>query len=80
MNYQAIEILRKMPLNERFLYNGYTYNEVKERVANMPENCKKWYLENVRKVIVLQVVQMNLHEVESLKNTNFNIINSLQTK
>lgn len=73
MNYEAIELIKKMPLFERMTYNGYTYNEVKDRTKFMPPDIREHYLNNVRIVIQAQVYQMNLHEVEICKNANFNI-------
>jgi hypothetical protein len=79
MNYQLIELVKKMPLLERVTYNGLTYNEVEQRTKFMPDNIRFQYLQNVRSVIQSQVCQINLHEVEICLNANFNLILFLKT-
>lgn len=57
------------------LYNGYTIEHIEN---NMPKNMHKvdreQYMKNVKRVIEIQTTGMNLHELESIKNSNWFII------
>jgi len=56
-------------------YNGKTIEQIQGNFpANMCDTHKKTYLANVKRVIECQTTGYNLHEIEGLKNYNFNLI------
>lgn len=55
------------------LYNGYTLEEVKQRTSFLG-SFQKNYIENVVRVIDCQMSGLNLHEIDSCKNYNFELI------
>ncbi len=57
------------------LYNGYTLEQISNNLpSNMLEIHKKQYLKNVKQVIQNQKSGFNLDYIETIKNSNFNLI------
>ena len=57
------------------LYNGYTLEQISNNLpSNMLEIHKKQYLNNVEQVIQNQKSGFNLDYIETIKNSNFNLI------
>lgn len=75
MNYLAIELVKKMTASDRALYNGKTPEQIEKLIPNTWAACHKSdYMSNVIRVIECQISQTNLHEIEALKNYNFNLV------
>lgn len=75
MNYEAIELVKKMPIADRALYNGKTPKQIEKLLPATWAVCHKSdYMYNVCRVIECQISQTNLHEIEALKNYNFNLV------
>lgn len=75
MNWIAYELAKKMPVEQRGLYNGKRIEDIANGLPDTWADCHKLdYINNCRRVIESQTNQMNLEQIEALKNYNFNLV------
>jgi hypothetical protein len=56
-------------------YNGYSINQIEKMQFNgWIEQHKQMYIDNCKRVIECQLTGYNSHDIEYLKNTNFNLV------